>query len=42
VHEELGLDVRIGKLMCVDYVPATSTRSDALRFLFAVEGRRSP
>jgi 8-oxo-dGTP diphosphatase len=42
VQEELGLDVRIGKLMCVDYVPATSARPEALRFLFAVEGPPVP
>jgi 8-oxo-dGTP pyrophosphatase MutT (NUDIX family) len=38
VREELGLDVAVGGLLCVDYVPARPPRPDALRFLFAVDG----
>jgi ADP-ribose pyrophosphatase YjhB (NUDIX family) len=35
VREEIGLDVQLGALMCVDYRPPVSGgRGDALRFLF--------
>ena len=35
VREEIGLDVQLGRLMCVDYRPPVSGgRGDALRFLF--------
>jgi 8-oxo-dGTP diphosphatase len=40
--EELGLDVAIGKLMCVDHVDDEAPRRDALRFLFAVNGPAVP
>ena len=35
VREEIGLDVELGALMCVDYRPPVSGgRGDALRFMF--------
>jgi ADP-ribose pyrophosphatase YjhB (NUDIX family) len=35
VREEIGLDVELGALMCVDYrPPVAGGRGDALRFLF--------
>ena len=36
VTEELGIDVEIGKLMCVDYNAATSDYVESLMFLFRV------
>ncbi|WP_261559854.1 NUDIX domain-containing protein [Frankia tisae] len=39
--EELGLDLPVGRLLCVDHL-ATGQRADALRFLFAVDGPPIP
>ncbi|SNQ47973.1 ADP-ribose pyrophosphatase [Frankia canadensis] len=36
--EELGLELPVGRLLCVDHLAATPRRADALRFLFAVDG----
>jgi 8-oxo-dGTP pyrophosphatase MutT (NUDIX family) len=36
--EEIGIDVTIGTLMCVDHVDIDRPRRDALRFLFRVDG----
>lgn len=36
VAEELGIDVDIGKLMCVDYNAATADYVESLMFLFQV------
>ncbi|THJ44724.1 NUDIX domain-containing protein [Candidatus Frankia alpina] len=40
--EELGLDLPVGRLICVDHLAATPRRADALRFLFAVDGPPIP
>lgn len=34
VFEELGLVVQVGRLLCVDYVPANSERNESLQFIF--------
>ena len=34
VREELGFDVRIGRLLCVDYTARDGDKPDALQFVF--------
>ncbi|MGH3096755.1 MAG: NUDIX domain-containing protein [Streptosporangiales bacterium] len=34
VHEELGLDRPVGGLLCVDWVPASAPRTEALALIF--------
>ena len=34
VTEELGIDVRVGRLLCVDWVPPREPRTDGLMFVF--------
>jgi 8-oxo-dGTP pyrophosphatase MutT (NUDIX family) len=37
LHEELGLDIAVGELLCVDYNSTTPDYVESLMFLFATE-----
>ncbi len=34
IEEELGLKIKVGRLLCVDYNPTTETRLESLMFIF--------
>lgn len=35
IHEELGLELFVGRLLCIDYTSETEARTESLQFIFS-------